>query len=288
MGEKSTSRMMGISSLLLLTLIWGTTFPEIKIVVTSIGYSYYVALRFGIATLLLSPWAFLRRSNLASTLRPGALLGLLFFGGITLQGLGMEYTSSSNAAFITGLSVVIIYVVEVVSGREKPSRRLATAVVLSIAGLYLISFTERFEPRIGDLIVLAGAFFWAFQIISAGIYSKLYALDCLLYLQNAFTAAGGLVLISFSQPPTTLGLNDILLHLLYLSTGCTILANFLQLYGQRRVRNVEAAIIYLMEPVFAAFFSYIIMGEVLTFRQYIGAALILMAMIISSLPDRRE
>ncbi|RLF02039.1 MAG: hypothetical protein DRK00_10565 [Thermoprotei archaeon] len=83
-------RAAGIASLVILTLIWGTTFPAIKTVVTGVGFAYYVSLRFGLATLLLTPIAVRKARELRQYLRPGAVLGLLYFGGITLQGLGMR------------------------------------------------------------------------------------------------------------------------------------------------------------------------------------------------------
>jgi len=279
---RGASRLRGVLSLLLLTLLWGTTFPEIKVVVSLVGYSYYVALRFLLASAMLTPLVAGRRERLTAAARPGVVLGALFLGGITLQGMGMQYTSSSNAAFVTGLSIVIVYVLEVLAGRERLGLRLATAVALATSGLYLLSVTDGLEFSVGDLIVLAGAFFWALHIIFTGMYSRKYSLDGLLYVQNVVTALGGLALTALSPPAPPNLLAVAAPHILYLSTVCTILAGFLQLYGQQRVRNVEAAVIYLMEPVFAALSSYFILGEVMTVRQLAGACLILASLAIVS------
>jgi drug/metabolite transporter (DMT)-like permease len=253
------------------------------VVVGEIGFAYYVALRFGLATLILLPPALARREQLRGNLRWGALLGALYFGGITLQGWGMEYTTASNAAFVTGLSVVIVFALEVALGREKPSARLAGAIALALTGLYLMSFSGgAYRAMLGDLIVLAGSFFWALQIIAVDRAARgdLYSL---LFLESLFTALGASLVLPATRSPTIAEVAAALPPLAYLATVCTIGANALQLYGQRHVPSVEAALIYLLEPVFAAAFSHIALGEEMGLAQAVGAALILASMAVSSL-----
>jgi drug/metabolite transporter (DMT)-like permease len=226
---------------------------------------------------------FNKRENIGEQLKPGFILGILYFFGISLQGLGMEYTTASNAAFITGLSVVIVYVIEVVSGREKPSVKLAVAIVLSILGLYFLSFSGFEVPNLGDLIVLAGAFFWALQIIATGKYSRNSSLFYLLLFESFFTAISATLIFPFVRVPSISSILEVLLPLIYLSFFCTIIANALQLYGQRLVSNTEAAIIYLLEPVIATLFSHITIGEQLEINQIVGAIAIILAMAVSSI-----
>lgn len=281
------SKFVGQAILILLTFIWGTTFPVMKIIVENIGFAYYVFLRFSIASIILAPYIFLRYKAkiLFKDTFPGIVLGILFLGGISFQGLGIEYTSASNAAFITGLSVVFVYLIEVAIGGEKVSIQLLLAIILSIIGLYLLSFKDMFTPCIGDLIVLIGSFFWAFQIISVGRYSKKFDLSRLLFFEISSTAFGSISLLSFIKMPSLNNILDMIPYILYLSIFCTIFTNMLQLYGQKLVSNVEAAIIYLMEPVFAYMLSFIMLGEQLSIRQFFGAFFIMLAMILSSYKD---
>ena len=280
-------RAIGYVALLMLTFLWGTTFPFIKIVVSSIGFSYYVLLRFSIASLLLLPIAYFRlKINFKETLWPGFVLGMLFLGGIELQGLGMEYTTASNAAFITGLSVVLVYVFEVASGRERFSARLTLAVLLSVIGVYLLSTTNSLHFRIGDLIVFIGAVFWAFQIIAVGVYARKYDLASLVFYEILFTSLCALLIALFFPTPTFEKLMFTLPSLLYLAIACTIVTNSLQLYGQKYVSSTQAAIIYLLEPVFAAVLSYLILGEVFTLKQIAGSVLILLAMALSTIKTK--
>lgn len=276
-------RAAGLLALVALTVVWGTTFPSIKIVVGTIGFLYYVALRFTLATFLLAPFAFARRSLLATHLLPGLQLGALYFLGITLQGWGMEYTRASNAAFVTGLSVVFVYVLEAFLGRAKPSGLLASAVGLALLGLYLMSFSgESFEVMLGDAIVLAGAVCWALQIMAVDRVAR-GDLVSLLFLECFFTALFASTIALLLGFPSLAALAIAAPPLAYLATVCTVGANALQLYGQRWVGSVEAAFIYLLEPVFAAIFSYLTLGEAFTPLQALGAAAIVSAMALSTL-----
>lgn len=275
----------GLVVLLILTFLWGTTFPFIKIIVTIIGYSYYVFLRFSLAAAILTPIMFFLknlREGLRETIKPGFILGMLFLGGITLQGLGMEYTTASNAAFITGLNSVIVYSLEVLIGRERFSVKLSLAVSMAVLGMYLLSITNGLIFNLGDIIVFFGSVFWALQIIAVGTYTRKYSLLHLTYYEILFTALGAIPLVFLSKPITIVKAGFVFPELLYLAVACTIITNTLQLYGQKHVSNIQAAIIYLFEPVFAAILSYIILGEVFTERQLAGAVLILVAIFLSS------
>ncbi|RLF08697.1 MAG: EamA/RhaT family transporter, partial [Thermoprotei archaeon] len=98
MKGRGVGLVKGYSALIALTLLWGSTFPFIKVVVAALGFAYYVALRHAIAALALAPLLTTTRRRLKKCLAPGAVLGLLYFLGITLQGWGMESTTASNAA----------------------------------------------------------------------------------------------------------------------------------------------------------------------------------------------
>jgi len=272
----------GLAFLLSVSLLWGTSFPLAKIIVSSVGTSQYVALRFALSALLLSPYLTYRllnkRTELTKSIKPGILLGLIYFVGIWLQGLGMERTSASNAGFITSLNILIVYAVELLYYRRKYGHEFALAVILSIVGMYLMAGGS-YESRIGDLLVLAGAFFWAFHVLAADSFSKRFSILDLVFVQYAITAALGLALSS--QSILSLNWLEFLAILLYLATVCSILVGFLQLEGQSRTTASRAALVYSLEPVFAAAFSYLMLGESLGFVQLVGAALIVASLIVS-------
>ncbi|HDD64349.1 MAG TPA: DMT family transporter [Thermoprotei archaeon] len=281
---RNRRKALGYASLLSLTFLWGTSFPAIKITVNGVGFIYYVFLRFIFASIvlivLLAPK--LNFLELRRHFKPGVVLGVIFFLGLSFQGFGMEYTSASNSAFITSLSVVILYVIEVALGREKLSLKLIGSIALSMLGVYMLSFEDSFTPNIGDMIVLVGSIFWALHIMFVGNYTRRYNLIYLLLTQVLVTMICGVIPLPFASYPSRSIILAVLPHTVYLALACTILANMLQLYGQRYIRDVNAALIYLLEPVFATILSIIILGENISLRQSIGILAIVTAVALSS------
>ncbi|MGQ9596529.1 MAG: DMT family transporter [Thermoproteota archaeon] len=273
---------LGTFLLVLVSLLWGTSFPLIKIVVSNVSTSEYVAFRFALSTSLLLPYftygLFRNKTSLREAAKPGAMLGLLYFGGIFLQGLGTGHTSASNSGFVTSLYIPIVYAFDVLHHRFNYNHKLTLALFLSITGMYLMSGGS-YESRIGDLIVLAGALFWAFQVLAVDKFSKRYSSLNLVFFQYAVTAVLGFMLIpassSFEKMVSVFPL------ILYLATVCSILVGVLQIMGQRYTTASQAVLIYAFEPVSAALFSFALLGERLGMVESIGATLILISIIIS-------
>lgn len=281
MQSNGRRALLGTSLLVLVSLLWGTSFPLIKVTVSEIGTSKYVVLRFGLSTLLISPyflynfWKRNKRSFLS--LGAGAMLGVFYFGGIWLQGLGMEYTSASNAGFITSLYIPIVYAVDLIYKKRKYSRSFAVAVVLSVAGMYLVTGGS-LESRLGDLIVLGGAVFWAFHVLAVDKFSKLHPSPELVFAQYAVTAVLALLL----SPSVELRWLDSLYYaLFYLAVVCSLLVGVLQLVGQRYTTASQASLVYASEPVFAALFSFLALGERMGTRGLFGASMIMVSILLS-------
>ena len=117
-------QLRGIFALLVVTLVWGTTFPAMKALTAHVSPAWIVFTRFAIATLLLAP--FLLRGARAD-LRAGLLLGLLLFFCYVFQVEGLALTSSNRNAFICGLNVLVVPLLGILAGRA-PERRIALAL----------------------------------------------------------------------------------------------------------------------------------------------------------------
>jgi len=276
------TKILGPLLLVIVSILWGTSFPLIKIVVSRINAGEYVAFRFTLSVLFLLPYfihsIFKKRSKIREAARPGLILGLLYFGGIFLQGLGTGYTSASNSGFITSLYIPIVYAIDVLQQRFNYNHKFTIALILSVIGMYLISGGS-YESRIGDLIVLAGAFFWALQVLAVDRFSKKYFSIDLVFFQYAVTAIAGLVLFPASSFPESL--ISVFPILLYLAAVCSILVGVLQVLGQKYTSASQAVLIYALEPVSALLFSLLMLGEKLGIIESIGATLILISVIIS-------
>src|SRR5437899_3264026 len=153
-------RFRGILALLVVTLVWGTTFPAMKDLSSHFAAIWIIFIRFALAGLLLSP--FLIRAKYADCLA-GGLLGATLFICYMFQLEGLALTSSNRNAFITGLNVLVVPLLGLMAGKA-PERRIMVAIMLAICGLFALCWDGGAWGK-GDTLALAGAVFF-------GVYVK--------------------------------------------------------------------------------------------------------------------
>ncbi len=271
----------GVSALLLTSILWGSSFPAIKLVVSEVSSYTYTWVRSSLALMVLLPYlvyVYLKKGISWKAVKGGLMAGIAYSLGLWLQGWGTKFTTASNSAFITGLNVIFVHIYVALILREYNSR-LALALIFSMTGLYLLTSPST-GFNIGDLLVLVSAVMWAAQIIIVDAYGEGDPL--------VFTFFEILPALAYSIPDfLDNGFEQIthgtLIILVYLAVFCSVFAFTLQVYGQRYVSPAIASIIFLSEPVFASLFAYVILSEVLSLIQIAGAGMIILAMLISSL-----
>lgn len=230
----------------------------------------------------------LTRDSIRRVVGPGTLLGGLIFVAYVLQTAGLERTTATNAGFITGLYVVFTPVLALAIFRQRAGRSAWTAVAISIIGLALLSTTTgAFHPRAGDLLVLASAVAWAGHLIGVGYFAARHPTRLLSLAQMAATASFHLVATAGEgmHPADALGVWHVLVVTGILGSG---VAYTLQVMAQREITATRAALILAGESVASAAFSALWLGERLTATQWMGASLIVGAIVISELGARRR
>ena len=272
----NNERIKGALALITTSILWGSSFPAIKIIVGSISSYAYTWIRSVVAIAGLTPYliyAYRRGRINELAIKGGLLAGLAYALGLWLQGLGTRYTTASNSAFITGLNTVFVHVYEGLILRRY-GLSLALSLTLSITGLYFLT-TPTGGLSLGDMLVLLGSFMWAAQVIIVGKYSGSDPL--------VFTFFEMMPAVIFIVPDLIDGLDVVsvstMLLIVYLALVCSNAAFALQVYGQRYIIPSVAAITYLLEPVSAAIFAYVILNELFTPIQMVGASLILTSII---------
>jgi drug/metabolite transporter (DMT)-like permease len=273
-------------ALLVLTLVWGTTFTLVKRVLdagTSPGV--FLSLRFGLATAVLGALWLLRRSRTSPGLcRDGGMLGLAMFAGFALQTIGLRFTTPARSGFITGLAVVIVPLI----ARFLKNRRVGgpawTGVGLAVAGLAMLTRPFGGDTtslvQLGDLLTLGCAFAYAFQITWTSEFSARHSLVSLTFVQIAVTFLGSLLLLAF-EPVRLAPSGELLGTVLFTSLVMTVGAFFVMNWAQRHTTAVRAAIIYALEPPAAAVFSHLVTGEVLPALGIAGGVLILLGVMVA-------
>ncbi|TFW03506.1 DMT family transporter [Oxalobacteraceae bacterium OM1] len=272
----------GVSILLFVTLVWGTTFPLLKSAAGSLSGVEISALRFIVATACMAPFL-LKASRQAW--KDGTLLGLLALVSYVAQAYGLQHISSNRSAFLTSLNVLMVPLLGVLAGA-----RLAWEVVLAAAvaclGIGLMSW-EGGGNVAGDTATVVCALAYALYVIALSRCSHRHDARHLAATQIAVMAIAGTawLLVSGSADGALQTLaNRATPHastLLYLGAVATAGMLFLQAVGQRQVSADKAALIYAMEPVFAALFGWLWLDEQLGWRGALGGALVIGAIVLS-------
>ena len=272
-----TERVAGLL-LLMGAAFWGLTFPAAKEALEIMGPFAFMTWSRAVGFVSLVPLAWgTPRARWREALPLGLLLGILLFCAYLFQTLGLERTTATNAGFLTGLYVVGTPLFGAVIYRKWPSARVLAAVAMSTVGLALLSLRGwSFSP--GDSLVMVSVIFWSLQILAVGRGADRDPV-VLILVEMAFAT----VLHALSSG---LDLQIDVLHRAWpylIITGVlgTGLAYFVQIIGQRRISPTRTAIIYTGEPVFAALFSALWLGERLNVRGWMGAAIIIGAMIVA-------
>jgi drug/metabolite transporter (DMT)-like permease len=270
-------KLFGFSSLILTTFLWGTSFAFIKLSVGVISPYTYVFTRTLLASIMLLPLVALKALSGPidyTSLKRGFIVGLAYSTGLVLQGAGTAYIDPSTSAFITGLSTLHVHLYSSLIKRRY-SWIDGAALFVALLGLYTIS-TPSGGLGVGELLVLAGTFMWALQVILISQYSYSSMLE---FLFGTFLAG---TIYGVATPFTGLHMaTETWLYIAYLALVCSIGATFFQVLGQRYVSEATAAIVFLLEPVFATIFSVAMGLETVTTYKVVGGALILSSLYLA-------
>jgi drug/metabolite transporter (DMT)-like permease len=220
-----------------------------------------------------APWF---RGLTRRELTGGAVLALLFWAGFVFQTVGLQYTTPSRSAFITGLSTPLVPLAYFAIYRRPPSLAVLLAVLVTGIGMYLLTRPGGMSAGLnrGDLLTLGCAALFAFQIVAVGHYAPVARPTRLLALELGLTGVLSLLAAPLLETPRlTLG-PPLVLGLAFVSVTAA-LTFYLQLGAQKVVSPAATAIIFTLEPVAAALTSWIVLREVLTPSQWLGGVLIL-------------
>ncbi|MBC7222110.1 DMT family transporter [Candidatus Bipolaricaulota bacterium] len=284
---------MVLLTLILITAIWGWTFVVVKEALDQVGPWLFLFWRFTLATLLAAPLFLRARGRFqGDTLRRGLQLGLALFGGYLFQTWGLVYTTAQKSGLITGLFVVLVPPIAWVWG-SRPSGKSWLAVGLATAGIVLLAGGNlEGGTWFGDLLTVICAFSFALHVVLLDRYAKGQDPQVLLFLQvgvvAVLSALGTGLVEGFSLPRSGVVWQGVLI-----TAGlATTLAFLIMTWAGKHLGAITMALILSFEPAFAAFFGWILRGEVLNLKQIFGAILVLLGILAQSvlfpLIDRRK
>lgn len=266
--------------------LFGSTFPLVHDALRDVTPFGYLTLRFVVAVLALGPFALhLARRPAADRrrlLRVGVIAGVLLFGGYATQTVGLRDTSPATSAFLTGLYVLFVPFVEAAWLRRPPPLRIVVSALAALVGLFLLTGAD-LALGWGEWLTVACAVLFAIWIVYQGAHVG--RVDPV-----PFTAMQMATLVVISVPVTAAtGIGRLTgfawFAIVFTGIACSAVALSLQLWGQRRIPPARAAVILLLEPVFAGIVGWCT-GETLGAVEIVGAAVILAAIGYAELGRR--
>jgi drug/metabolite transporter (DMT)-like permease len=284
------------SDVILLTtaIIWGFAFVAQRVGMNYVGPFLFNGIRFALGCVVLAPFILKNGTSnsrggekreapdLKTLVLGGALAGLTLFGGSSLQQTGIVYTTAGKAGFITGLYVVIVPFLALI-WKQRTNRGTWVGAICAASGLYFLSITEQFTIDFGDLLVLLGAFCFAAHVLVIGWLSPKMDSLRLAFIQYAAVSLISLITAFIVEDISLDGIAQAAVPILYGGVMSVGIAYTLQVIGQRTAHPAHASIILSLEAVFAALGGWLLLQEVMTFRQLSGCALMLSGMLISQL-----
>ena len=280
---------LGLAALLTVTVVWGTTFPAMKQLSTDLSALQLIWLRFGLAALVLLPlWRGIRRAEW----RWGLGLGVLNFLAFWLQIEGLALTTSNRNAFVTGLNVLLVPLIAWLVLRRRTGWQVWAACALAVAGMCLMFFEDTPWNR-GDTLTLCSAVVYALYILGLEAAARRHQAAPLRATRMAAALAGSMwactTLMLWLQPQGFERLQTqaqalspgAWLAIAYLSLVASALVVVLQAWGQQRVDAMRSAIVFGLEPVFAALTAWWLIDERMGALALCGAALMVVALIFS-------
>ncbi|MGB6459848.1 MAG: DMT family transporter [Candidatus Acidiferrum sp.] len=286
-----TKRIRADLALAFCSLLWGATFVVVK---DSLSYSsvfIFLAARFTLAAVLMAVF----RPHIFRTLKreevlAGLALGFFMFGGYAFQTAGLQYTTPAKSGFVTGSSVVMVPLLLGIFWGRRLTPWVYAGVSAAVFGLYFLTVPSEGLSNLnrGDLLTFVAAGLYAMHIILVGDYTRQHSVAALSVLQVAACAvlasfAAGFASVSGLQP-AHFGLQaESVLGIAICAVLATAVAFSVQLWAQQFTTSSHAAILFTLEPVFAAVTSYVLLKERMGGRALFGATFVLAGILIAEL-----
>lgn len=274
--------------LLLAAIIWGVAFVFQKQAMEHIGPNTFIAARGFLAALTLLPFALVESGRVAGALPAGLpgiamLAGFAFFLGALFQQIGLITATVSNTGFLTALYVVITPFVAWMAIGQRPTATVWAAVALSFAGTWLLGGGTLAGFGQGDGFVAVCALFWAVHITIVGHSSRFGRPVAFTAIQFVTVGALGLAAALLTETTTRAGLAAALPSIAFVGVLSSALTFTLLAMAMKHTSTAEATIIVSLETVIAAIAGALMLGERLSLVAWIGAGLMLAAILLVQL-----
>lgn len=267
--------------LLVVTLIWGATFPLITEAVHYMSPFLFVTLRFSCAAIFLLFWVF---KSLGKTTPPllmaGIMLGILNAAVYLFQTFGMQTVDADTSAFVAAAGIIWVPFISYFMKLARVKWVEYLGVAVCILGLYILTGADLDKLNAGELWIVLANIFWALGVCYLQkVTPKIKELNLLAFYQIVFTLPFAVSMTAFNSHIVNLA-PIVIIAIIYSGILATGVVFLLQVRYQKETTATHAAIIYSLEPVFASFLAIYINNQALTFRIIAGGGIVLASIIL--------
>ena len=267
------TKSLSIVCALVTTFIWGTAFIAQDTGMDNIGPLTFNAARFLVGFIAILPFAILfEKKKIISQINVNkkkffkylVFMGFSLFLGTSLQQASLQYTNVANAAFFTVFYVPLVPLLLFFMYSQKVHWSIWPSIGLCVYGVYLLSNFSDAEIMKGDALVILCSLFWAFHIIFAGKFMKVFDIPMFYAALQAIFVATLSIISAYTFEDVIL--SNILLEsssIIYAGVLSGGIAFTLQMFAQKNIEEAPAAIIYSLEGVFAVIAAWIILDQIL-------------------------
>ena len=270
---------------LLVAVVWGTSYLAAKGITTTHTVIAVLVLRFAVVlpVLVAAGWRRLRALD-AAQWRGAGLLGLILSGIFLLETYGVVHTSATNAGLIISLTMIFTPLAEAAVTRRRPSRAFLAAAALSVAGVVLLTQGGGFTtPSPGDLLMLLAALARTVHVLAMSRIEAVRSADSLSLTTVQLGSAVAVFALLAAVPGTGAAPWSVAAGfgprewagLVFLSVFCTLFAFFVQMWAVRRTSPSRVSLLLGTEPLWAAAAGIALAGDRLGVLGVAGAALVL-------------
>lgn len=273
-------------SILFSALLWGGDYIFAKKALETINPGYMNAVRFSVCSLIL---LIILRKRLSKITRfdliIGFVTGLMMFGGFIGQTAGLKMTSVGNNAFITSTYVVMVPFIAWAMTKRRPGGNNFIAVLLCITGIGFLTLEGGNALARGDLLTLAGAIFFGFELALLGIYAKKMDPFVLAFLEASVVAIlFWIYALSFESPPAFID-RSLVISMAYITFFGSVVTHIIVTVALKYTSSSHGAILCSTEALFGVVLAVIFLGERLSLNGWLGSLLVLIAVLIAEIGE---
>ncbi|RBP30149.1 MULTISPECIES: DMT family transporter [Bacillus] len=268
---------------------WGTSYIFMKVLADTVSPFTVVALRFGIAFLIMIVIFNRKLINInIKMLSYSAIVGVLLCGIFISLMYGMKTTTASSAGFLTSTTVILVPALQTLIIRKLPRKEVIYGVTTVSVGLALLTIKDDFTFALGSLLCLVAAFLYGIHIIVTNYFVQRVDAFQLGVFQLGFAFLFALVgNFTFEAPVLPNGVIE-WSAILGLAIICSAYGFVIQPIVQKYITPESTGFLFSLEPVFSAVFSFIFLNEIMGGQEYLGALLILSGVLIANTSFKKQ